>query len=159
MRKEPLSVAVCVLVSNGKILLLKRAKDPYLEYWSLPAGKIEHGEHVSHASVREALEETGLETNFINHLGVVSEHLIENGKVIGHFLMHICELEPKSENLQQSEEGELKWFDMDQLADIDKTVIPSDFLMIEKFIKAREKGYYDCLVEKRDNEHILRHFK
>jgi 8-oxo-dGTP diphosphatase len=159
MKKEPVSVAVCVLVRDGHILLLKRVKDPYAGYWSLPAGKIKHGEHVSEAAVREAFEETGLVTDFSNHLGIVSEHITENGGLIFHSLMHVCELEQKTTEIRESNEGALKWFPLSGIEKTEHVIIPSDLLMITKLRANPEKKYYDCVMEKVGADHVIHKFE
>jgi len=54
---------VDTLVHVGtKILLIKRGKDPYKEYWALPGGRIEQVDsNLCEAAKRELLEETNLE--------------------------------------------------------------------------------------------------
>ncbi|MFC1687515.1 NUDIX hydrolase [Patescibacteria group bacterium] len=49
-----------VLNTKKKILLLKRVKPPYKNYWTLPGGAIEGNEKVESAMIREMHEETGL---------------------------------------------------------------------------------------------------
>jgi len=88
----PLSIAISALIKDNKILLIKRKKGDYVGLLGLPGGKIEKGEHVGEAAVREILEESGIACEFRNHLGFVSEHLVENGEVSNHFLLHVCEL-------------------------------------------------------------------
>ncbi len=48
------------VVKDGKILLVKRGKDPYRGTWHMPAGYVEIDEEPARAAEREALEETGL---------------------------------------------------------------------------------------------------
>jgi ADP-ribose pyrophosphatase YjhB (NUDIX family) len=43
--------------SNGKILLCRRAIEPRLGKWTLPAGYLENGETVSECAKRESFEE------------------------------------------------------------------------------------------------------
>jgi len=50
-----------LLVRDGRVLLVRRAKQPWLDHWSLPGGGVEPGERLRDAVRREMLEETGLE--------------------------------------------------------------------------------------------------
>jgi len=154
-----LPVAMSVIVQDSKILLIKRIRGDYAGLWAIPGGKIEENEHVSDAAVREVLEESGIKTEFKKHLGFVSEHLMEDGNIIRHFLLHVCELVPKSAEITNGKEGRLEWFDLGNIEHLKNEIIPSDFLVIEKMIKAKEKNYYNCIIEKSGNEHILRKFE
>jgi len=48
------------IVSNGRILLVKRRRAPEQGCWNLPGGKVDHLERIEDAIRREILEETGL---------------------------------------------------------------------------------------------------
>jgi len=48
------------VVSNGRILLVKRRRAPERGCWNLPGGKVDRLERVEDAIRREILEETGL---------------------------------------------------------------------------------------------------
>lgn len=50
-----------VILIGGKILLIRRANSPYKGYWSIPGGRVEYGESIAKAVVRELREETGIE--------------------------------------------------------------------------------------------------
>ncbi len=60
----PVDVAVAVLVrADGRVLLALRPKPKvYAGYWEFPGGKVEQGESVPAALVRELREELGIET-------------------------------------------------------------------------------------------------
>lgn len=159
MKELPLSVAISALIDNNRILLIKRVRGDYVGMFSLPGGKIEKHEHFSDAAMREIEEETGIRTNFKQYLGIVSEHLIENGVTSQHFLLHLCELEPLSSTAKDSGEGVSQWFDLDRIEDQKDLIIPSDYLMIEKLILKKEKLHYNCAIEKNGDEHTLKYFK
>lgn len=57
-----LIVVRCFIKKDGKILLLRRAKEERSNpgEWELPGGKVETGQDLSSAAEKEALEETGL---------------------------------------------------------------------------------------------------
>ena len=55
--ENPRVIAGCVIESEGKILLCKRAIEPRHGFWTTPAGFMENGESVQHAAAREAMEE------------------------------------------------------------------------------------------------------
>jgi 8-oxo-dGTP diphosphatase len=52
-----------LIVQDGKVLLIRRAKEPYKDHWSLPGGGIERGERIRDTVRREVREETGLEVD------------------------------------------------------------------------------------------------
>ncbi len=156
---DPLAVALSALIQNDKILLIKRIRGDYIGLWGLPGGKIKKNEHISEAAIREILEESGIHAEFKNHLPVISEHLIENEDISQHFLLHIYELNPKSICIKNTQEGELSWFDLNEIGNMKDKIIPSDFLIIEKIIKNKEKNYYDCVIEKVKDKYILRKFE
>jgi ADP-ribose pyrophosphatase YjhB (NUDIX family) len=55
--QNPRLIVGCVPVYEGKILLCRRAIEPRLGFWTLPAGFMENGESLQNAAARESLEE------------------------------------------------------------------------------------------------------
>lgn len=52
---------------NGKILFVKRANTGFMDgFYGLPAGRVDPGESVLHAAVREAQEEVGISIKLEN---------------------------------------------------------------------------------------------
>ena len=52
-----------LVVREGKVLLVRRGKEPYEGRWSLPGGGVEPGESLRDAVKREVREETGLDVD------------------------------------------------------------------------------------------------
>jgi len=50
-----------VVVHDGSLLLVRRGRGPAAGEWSMPGGRVEWGETLAEAVVREVREETGLE--------------------------------------------------------------------------------------------------
>lgn len=61
-----------IVVFGSKIVLIKRAKEPFAGMYALPGGFVEYGETVEKAVIREVLEETGLITRMDSLIGVYS---------------------------------------------------------------------------------------
>jgi 8-oxo-dGTP diphosphatase len=57
---RPLVGVGAVVVSEGRVLLIRRAKPPRQGEWSLPGGLQKLGETVFEAACREVMEETGV---------------------------------------------------------------------------------------------------
>jgi len=161
---EPLSIAVGVVINQeDQILLMQRKRGDYVGLWALPGGKIESNEHLDQAAVREMKEETNLSTEFKQHLAVVSEHLLADGELDKHFLLHICQLRPKSEGeelqLEAKEGKQLRWHSLSDLDEIGDKIVPSDVQIIDKIVRGSEKGYYRCVLDKIEAEHHLDNFE
>lgn len=70
----PVLAASIAVFRDGKVLLAQRGKAPALGLWSLPGGRIEPGEQLAEAALRELQEEVGLEAKMIGFVDHV-EHI------------------------------------------------------------------------------------
>ncbi|MBI3385211.1 NUDIX hydrolase [Candidatus Gottesmanbacteria bacterium] len=62
-----------LLVKNQKLLLIKRGKYPYQNYWALPGGHVGFNETCEEALKRELKEETNLSLTSHKLLGLYSK--------------------------------------------------------------------------------------
>lgn len=64
-------IVACVLINDkNEVLVMQEAKESCAGKWYLPAGRMEQGEQIVDAAVREVLEETGLNVKITTLLGV-----------------------------------------------------------------------------------------
>jgi len=83
---RPVLCASAAVFRDGKLLLARRTKPPFL--WSLPGGAVEWGETLSEAAMRELREETGVEAEAVGYAGH-SEVMLRDGRgeVTDHFVV------------------------------------------------------------------------
>lgn len=68
--RNPVPACGVVIRRRGEVLLARRAHEPRIGAWGIPAGFMEYGEHPETTAVREALEETGLRVKVTGLFGV-----------------------------------------------------------------------------------------
>jgi 8-oxo-dGTP diphosphatase len=66
----PLVGVGAIIIEGDRVVLVKRGHAPLLGEWSIPGGMLEVGETLRQAAVREVLEETGLQVEAGELLGV-----------------------------------------------------------------------------------------
>jgi ADP-ribose pyrophosphatase YjhB (NUDIX family) len=69
---DPKVAAAVFIEQNGRVLLVRRANEPFRGLWTLPAGFINGGEDPAEAAARECLEETGLSVRVTRVLDIIS---------------------------------------------------------------------------------------
>ena len=82
-----------VLIHEGKVLLIKRGKEPLRGRWVVPGGTVEVGETLEQALVREVREETGLTVRPIEVVLVFDRIDREGEAVRYHYVIvdYLCE--------------------------------------------------------------------
>lgn len=68
--RNPVPACGVIVLRGDEVLLAKRAHEPRLGCWGIPAGFMEYGEHPESTAVREAKEETGLVVRLGDVFGV-----------------------------------------------------------------------------------------
>ncbi len=68
---RPTAAVGVVCLRDAEVLLIRRGKPPRAGEWSMPGGRIEWGETVRAAALRELYEETGVEAEIVALLDVV----------------------------------------------------------------------------------------
>jgi len=110
---------VVVRKTDGKILVALIRDRKFSDY-NLPKGGMEDGEDIIKTAKREISEETGLsDLNFISELGVGERLTFEKDKwAITHYFLFTTSQEIGVQNLQEDEDFEVGWFDIESLPNI-----------------------------------------
>lgn len=132
-----------------RYLLINRRHEPYSGKWALVGGKVEFGETVATAAVREVAEETGLVATFVGLRGIVNERLAPAGPTdpAGHFLLFVCAVSAPEGIAREREEGAVAWFTLVEIERLfaDEAIIPSDYAMLQQFAGSKENlPYYEA---------------
>ena len=96
---NPRIVAGAVCTWEDKILLCKRAIEPRIGYWTMPAGYLELGETVSQGAAREVREESGAVVDIKTYLGMFEIPRISQIYMVYHAEMQSAALDPGVESL------------------------------------------------------------
>jgi 8-oxo-dGTP diphosphatase len=106
-------VAAAVLVEEGsRVLLVRRANEPFRGMWTLPAGFVNGGENPAEAAARECLEETGLTVRVMRVLDVISGREHERG---ADFII-VYHAEVVSGEMAPADDADaVEWFGRDRL--------------------------------------------
>jgi len=83
-----LAASVAVFRPDGRVILATRTAPPAADVWSLPGGKVEAGETLEAAALRELAEEVGVTARVIGfnrHVEII--HRDGEGRVSHHFVV------------------------------------------------------------------------
>lgn len=128
-------IVITILSYGGRYLFIRRRNPPYEGLWSMVGGKVNIGEHINEAAVREILEETGA-SKVVNYYyrGMVSERLIDaDNTLLSHFLIFVGHalIDNFSEHHR---EGDLKLFSLEEIVTLKNQFLPSDYEMFHRFL-------------------------
>ena len=73
------TVAAIIEFPDNKILLVKRGTVVFKGFWALPGGRVEAGETIEQAVVREVKEQTGLNVEIVRKIGEYHESGVQDG--------------------------------------------------------------------------------
>ncbi len=108
--------AGALILKNGRLLLVKRGIEPFKGKWDIPGGFLEPGEHPVQGVIREVKEETWLDVQIRQPLGVYIDRYEGPDGTLAFTLNHYFIVEPSSEIPQAADDAvDLNWFPLDAL--------------------------------------------
>src|SRR5260370_19356242 len=112
--KNPLLVLGCVPEWEDTMLLCRRAIEPRLGYWTVPAGFMENGETMQHAAARECYEEALAKVEVGSLLAVVNVTHASQVHVMFRARLLAPEFPPGAESLEVGFDtaAEIPWADL-----------------------------------------------
>ena len=133
------TVAAIIEFPNNKILLVKRGTEVFRGYWALPGGKVDSGETVEKAVVREVREETGLKVVIVKKIGEYHEHGINNGIDYDYYpTCFLVKLANGNLKRQKGEIEQIKFFDRNEIPEklaFKHSSMIKDYMQTKKIIK------------------------
>jgi mutator protein MutT len=103
-----------VALDNERLLLVRRGRGMAAGLWSVPGGRVEAGETLAEAVVRELAEETGLEGVCDRFLGWVERVGDDHHFVILDFVVEVLE---GAEPVAGDDAAEAQWVPLPEVAD------------------------------------------
>lgn len=112
--ENPIPTVDTIIDNDSKVLFIKRNKEPFVGKMVFPGGFMKKGETAEYAAKREVKEETSLDIELVNILGVYSD---PNRDPRGHIMstVFIGTLSPNSNKEPVSGDGvaNTKWISLD----------------------------------------------
>ncbi|WP_428376978.1 NUDIX hydrolase [Lichenicoccus sp.] len=85
---RPVPAALAVVLHEDRVLLVRRRNPPDAGLWGYPGGRIETGETIEAAAIRELLEETGVAAEAVRLLTPFDVlHGEARGPLLGHYIL------------------------------------------------------------------------
>lgn len=132
MRFSGRTVTAIVKFPNNKILLVKRGTVVFKGYWALPGGRVDAGETVEQAVIREVKEETGLHVKVVRKIGEYHETGVQDGIEYNYYVA--CFLVRPTGGKIKGQEKEIEEIRLVDLKDIPEKLAFEHSSMIRDYI-------------------------
>ncbi len=103
--------AALLLERDGRILLARRAHQPYKDWWAIPAGFVEYGDSAEETVLREAEEEIGIPVRIVGLFGVWFG--ADDPRDVAHLVVY--RVEGEGEPRPGDDVAEVRFFGRDEL--------------------------------------------
>ena len=137
--KDHVGVGVgAIVIDAGRVLLLRRKKEPERGRWGIQGGTVEFGEIIEEAAKRELKEELGIEAEIVTLLGVTDHIVPEEGVhwVSPVFLARITSGTPRNAEIEKH--SEMRWFDLDDLPEEVTLTTENAVRLLDEYLRGAE---------------------
>ena len=139
MTTGPVVAVGAIVIDKGTILLVKRNREPARGQWSLPGGRVELGETLREALVREVREETGIDVDVDGLIGT-AERVVrdDDGEITYHYVIldYVCT--PRSTEVKAGDDAaDVRWVPVGEMADMHLTAGLLEFLSDRGVLEGR----------------------
>ena len=108
-----METTLCHIINGNKVLLKMAARGVSKGKWNGLGGKIDNGESPKQSAIREVREESGLVVKDMRERGTL--YFYKGSRDILFVKMHLFSATKFDGKLTESDEGKLKWFNLDKL--------------------------------------------
>ena len=131
--QNPRIVVGCIPEWQGRLLICRRAIEPRLGYWTIPAGFLENGESLHAGAARETLEEACAQVDVGSPVALVNVLRSEQVHVMFRARMRDGQHAPGAESLETAlfDEKDIPWGDI---------AFASIHFALERYLADRREG-------------------
>jgi 8-oxo-dGTP diphosphatase len=139
------AVTAIIEYSGDKILLVKRGTVVFKGYWALPGGRVDVGESIEQAVIREIKEETGLNIEILGIIGEYHEKGVKDNIEYDYYpaCFHV---KPIGGNINRQEE-EIEMIKIFNLKKLPTKLAFQHSNMIQDYILSKKKQFKKSIFE------------
>lgn len=134
-----------IILKDGKILMVKEAKEKCYGKWAFPAGHIEPNEAIYEGAKRETYEETGCTVELKKAFPVFLKNTNDSKIVMMHFL---SDLVNEENSYDKDEILETKWISIDEIKNMDEKEFRSSAVVKQIINDIEKQNLYDLDIVK-----------
>ena len=133
-------IAGCLIVRDGKILMVKEAKKKCYGQWNFPAGHVDENELVTDAAIRETYEETGCKVKLTGVLPISTVYLKEKETAI--IIKFTADIIEENIKFDTEEILDVQWIDLEKVKNMTEEELRGYNTALKDIRNFEEKNIY-----------------